>query len=296
MSEPPLTPPEGRQREMTGNSHNPVSVPEGSPPLPTPRRRRKWSIVLLLLGIVYLLAGSSEEYQDLVGRPLSNLIRVIGLAIIIGAGVSLAKPARPARHLSHGVNGGGRIEAEAARPDGTGGVRWRKRLYLAAILVLAAVFGGIGVLTDAGSRGEVRVWLSGVISFAVLVYLWCRADARERGFHLRGLLSACIILFAAVGVPVYLFKSRGVQGFRALGLAVLFYLATLAVDYASGYTVWYVWSWFTGCVQKQAEREDKAVSAIRKLGGKVTRAEEPFWRPVVEVDLTDAQITDAGLK
>jgi hypothetical protein len=66
MPEPPLTPPEGRQREMTGNSHNPVSLPEGSPPLPTSRRPRKWSALLLVLGIVYLLAGSNEEYQYLV--------------------------------------------------------------------------------------------------------------------------------------------------------------------------------------------------------------------------------------
>jgi hypothetical protein len=196
------------------------------------------------LGIVYLLAGSNEEYQDLVGRPLSNLIRVIGLAIIIGAGVSLARRVRPARQMSHGVDRGGRIEAEGARPDGTGGVRRRKWLYLTAILVLAAVFGGIDILTDEGSSGEALVWLLDAISFAVLVYMWCRADARERGFHLGGLLSACIILFAAVGVPVYLFKSRGVQGFRALGLAVLFYLATLAVDYASQYTVWCVCPWF----------------------------------------------------
>ena len=244
MSQPPLTPPEGRQPEMTGNSQSPVSLPEGSPPLPRPRLPRKWSVLLLVLGIVYLLAGSNEEYQDLVGRPLSNLIRVIGLAIIIGAVVSLARPVRPVRQMSHGVANGGRIEAEGARPDGTGGVRRRKWLYLAAILVLVAVFAGLDMLTYEGSSGELLLRLLGAISYGVLVYMWCRADALERGFRLRILLSACIILLYPVGVPVYLFKSRGVQGFRALGLAVLFWLATLAVDYASQYTVWCVWPWF----------------------------------------------------
>jgi len=51
-----------------------------------------------------------------------------------------------------------------------------------------------------------------------------------------------------------------------------------------------------GCGQKPADPEEKAVNAILKLGGKVTRDEElPGW-PVSIVILGGPRVTDAGLK
>ena len=52
----------------------------------------------------------------------------------------------------------------------------------------------------------------------------------------------------------------------------------------------------TGCGQTQAVREERAVNAILKLDGKVTRDETLPGRPVVLVDLCGTKITDAGLK
>ena len=51
-----------------------------------------------------------------------------------------------------------------------------------------------------------------------------------------------------------------------------------------------------GCSQKRADQEEKAISAIRELGGRVTRHQELPGRPFDEVDLTSSKITDAGLK
>ena len=51
----------------------------------------------------------------------------------------------------------------------------------------------------------------------------------------------------------------------------------------------------TGCGQEQAAREEKAVNAILKLGGAVTRDEKLPGRPVVGVDLYDTKITDYDL-
>ena len=45
-----------------------------------------------------------------------------------------------------------------------------------------------------------------------------------------------------------------------------------------------------GCGQNQAEQEKKAVDAILKLGGRVSRT------PGFHVDLRGTKITDAGLK
>jgi len=51
-----------------------------------------------------------------------------------------------------------------------------------------------------------------------------------------------------------------------------------------------------GCGQKQAGREERAVSAIIKLGGGVTRDAKLPGRPVVGVDLRDTKVTDSDLK
>ena len=48
--------------------------------------------------------------------------------------------------------------------------------------------------------------------------------------------------------------------------------------------------------QEPADQEEKAVNAILKLGGKVTRDEKLPGRPVVGVDLRDTNIADADLK
>ena len=44
------------------------------------------------------------------------------------------------------------------------------------------------------------------------------------------------------------------------------------------------------------DAEDKAVEAITKLGGKVTRDDKLPGKPVIGVDLTYNKVTDAGLK
>ena len=42
--------------------------------------------------------------------------------------------------------------------------------------------------------------------------------------------------------------------------------------------------------------EAKAIAEIEKLGGKVTRDEKSPGKPVIEVDLSDSKVTDAGLE
>ena len=51
-----------------------------------------------------------------------------------------------------------------------------------------------------------------------------------------------------------------------------------------------------GCGQEQAGREERAVNAILKLGGKVTRDEELPGRPIVAVHLVRTKVTNSDLK
>ncbi len=48
-------------------------------------------------------------------------------------------------------------------------------------------------------------------------------------------------------------------------------------------------------VVKRSDAEKKAITAIKKLGGKVTFAEKKPGKPVISVDLTATKVTDAGL-
>ena len=51
-----------------------------------------------------------------------------------------------------------------------------------------------------------------------------------------------------------------------------------------------------GCGQSQAVREERAVNAVLKLGGDMTRDEELPGRPVVIVRLHGPKVTNASLK
>jgi hypothetical protein len=52
----------------------------------------------------------------------------------------------------------------------------------------------------------------------------------------------------------------------------------------------------TGTGLHAGEATDKAVKAIEKLGGTVTRDDKATGKPIVGVDLDRTQVTDAGLK
>ena len=81
---------------MINDSQGQPLLSSDSVPLSTTKEPSKWSWMLFLLGLLYLLVGSNEEFQECVGSPLGNIIRTLGLGIVIWAGVSL-KRSKPVR-------------------------------------------------------------------------------------------------------------------------------------------------------------------------------------------------------
>jgi hypothetical protein len=53
--------------------------------------------------------------------------------------------------------------------------------------------------------------------------------------------------------------------------------------------------WTAVCIRAD-EAEDKAVKAIKKLGGRITRNMNARGKPIVSVDLRETKVTDRGLK
>lgn len=66
------------------------------------------------------------------------------------------------------------------------------------------------------------VFLVLVLLDAFLFFLWYRLDAEQRSYRRTYLLNVCVAAFGLVGLPYYLFRSRGFAGgFAATVLFIL---------------------------------------------------------------------------
>jgi hypothetical protein len=101
----------------------------------------------------------------------------------------------------------------------------RRRLLWMLGLAVAA---GIASAMFADAERELQL-LEGV-GIAVLVASWCQVDARERGGTIGKLQFVSIVLIALIGLPVYLFRTRGLRGSLSILLALLFYALLVGVQ------------------------------------------------------------------
>jgi len=77
--------------------------------------------------------------------------------------------------------------------------------------MLGASFLLVGLAEPLTSRpGDLHSPLSllHMAAIAVLLYLWCRADARARGYVPRNGVAILVAVLPPLGVPIYLFQSR----------------------------------------------------------------------------------------
>jgi len=74
----------------------------------------------------------------------------------------------------------------------------------------------------------------------LLIFAWYRLDADQRGFHRSIGLNVGVIGFAIVGLPYYLFRSRGAKrGFIATVVALAFCVASVMLTGAGMYVAYY---------------------------------------------------------
>jgi hypothetical protein len=96
-----------------------------------------------------------------------------------------------------------------------------KRNILIALLLYVACLGGIGVFLPENPSVDRLLFVLGIPTLFVLL-AWCHCDARERCYEMSMPMRICLVLLFAVAFPIYVFKSRGLGGFKAIGLAILF--------------------------------------------------------------------------
>lgn len=76
--------------------------------------------------------------------------------------------------------------------------------------------------------------------FLICGILWCYTDAAERGSRI-GVITRLLLIFVfVVGLPLYLFQSRGVGAFKSLGLVFALVAAMSACMVTSAFATVYL--------------------------------------------------------
>ena len=115
--------------------------------------------------------------------------------------------------------------------------RKHKRSCLIGMLILSACSGVIS-----GWCPDYNVIIDFIICvpFLFLNYAWCHYDALEQGYFMSKIMRICIVLFLFVAFPVYIFKTRGLGGFKTLGFSLLFVGASIVTSILSGLSSYFV--------------------------------------------------------
>jgi len=82
------------------------------------------------------------------------------------------------------------------------------------------------------------IWM--ILFFAILLFLWYRIDSEQRSYKRSPWLSSCILGIPILGLPYYLFRSRGFKGGLVACVVMLLVSALSVVLMVAGqYAVYY---------------------------------------------------------
>ena len=101
----------------------------------------------------------------------------------------------------------------------------QKRNVLLAAIALSFVAGVISAFIEDGSSKEEFILAIAIFGEAILLMSWCVYDSYERDYRMSRALRIVIVLFAGVGYPYYLLRTRGVRGLITLFVTVLIWFA-----------------------------------------------------------------------
>ena len=102
-------------------------------------------------------------------------------------------------------------------------------------MIAAALASGIALVAAPDASWRAATEVTGVLGFTLLIFAWYCLDARERAFRRGRLQDFGVAAVALLGMPVYLFRSRGARrGALAFGGMLLFYLLLLVTMVVGG--------------------------------------------------------------
>ncbi len=111
----------------------------------------------------------------------------------------------------------------------------RKTVTLWLLASAFAVFGASAVLLE-GGRYEAAAKVPEVFLIGLLMFAWYVFDSNERSYRRSAFLNLTVIAVPAVGVPYYLFRSRGLRkGAVAFGWLFLLTIGLLASTFVGAF-------------------------------------------------------------
>jgi hypothetical protein len=120
---------------------------------------------------------------------------------------------------------------EAPSDDTPRLLKRRKANCLAALPIVLAMN---VILTSLVPGNETAIYwgnLAAMLTSLLLILLWCNTDAEERGVPWSRAMGLLIVAIVAIGVPYYLFRTRGRAAWTSIGWLSLYLLGvTLLVN------------------------------------------------------------------
>ena len=124
----------------------------------------------------------------------------------------------------------GATRFDEARP------RWRQTtLALFAILFWAACVGALTAFISEREAENQFLRLVVGVPFLMLCVAWCHYDSYERNEDLGRAMGLALVLILIVALPTYLFKTRGLAGFKSIGKVLLFCGGLFAVMFMTAF-------------------------------------------------------------
>jgi len=120
--------------------------------------------------------------------------------------------------------------------------RLKRDIALAVFFISSLAFGVADLLLYRNSSWTSTSWILNAIVGIIAIVSWCRYDSQVQGFVMNGSLRLIIWLLAAVGVPMYLVRSRGWRRAARVGFGIPAFVLSVALYYAG----WYSSFWLAG--------------------------------------------------
>lgn len=124
---------------------------------------------------------------------------------------------------------------------GNGELQRKKRQSLIQLLALFFVLPFVEAFVSRWWYDE-KIWVG--LNCLALIFptmRWCFLDAREHNLRLGRFMQLLIIGLAAVGVPVWLLRSRGLRGLISIGWLLLYCVLLFGVNYFAEYVAMDLW-------------------------------------------------------
>ncbi len=120
-----------------------------------------------------------------------------------------------------------------AGPDPMAAATKGKAISLGVFLGSSAIFGVADIILWEYEAWETISTILDTVIGILAILTWCSYDARLHKFPLSGRFRLFIFLFAIIGVPVYLVRSRGWMAAAKIGFGVPVFLLSIAISYGA---------------------------------------------------------------